>query len=473
MPELEESLARLKGRWMIGGAAADQAPADWREAASGEAEPDIALLALACQAGQVAFRPRPPQDLAPVRVLPRLALPPLAEALRPSFRRVLDVLKPDGAEIASILHLMASRGASVHPADFMPAAVEDLPACYAPWGGWQERLETPASELTAESWDLWGTAERRLELARIRRAQPEAARALIEAKAGTLPAEQRLAAVGVLRAGLSEADAPYLESLAADRSQKVRALATQLLARLGRVGDETALAAELAGFLHLATGILKAGRLSPAPIKTAAQKARRQELFETVSLNGLAQAMGLPAEELIARWASKASDLRATAGLAAMVAATGSDALAEACLDHLMAEDHDNLDDLAALLERLSAEGRTARLPQILARDKPHLALSRAVMAAQPGRTPYAVLAESGAVARLDEMVAASLEDDAPRRADAALKAGLTALALLADAEAARRLAAHYTGLGLIAADPLLSLLTFNAALGEIPWPNT
>ncbi|MEM9145818.1 MAG: hypothetical protein AAGC57_06430 [Pseudomonadota bacterium] len=130
MRDLEESLGALKGRWMIGGSALDQAPIGWHAMAEGQSDPDLALLALAGQAGLIVFRPHAAGDLA----LPRLALPPLADAHRPAFRCLRERLKLDAAQMALILQLMATRRVSVHPADWMPASVEGLPNCYAPFG---------------------------------------------------------------------------------------------------------------------------------------------------------------------------------------------------------------------------------------------------------------------------------------------------------------------------------------------------
>ncbi|TKB29139.1 MAG: hypothetical protein E5W81_34370, partial [Mesorhizobium sp.] len=79
-------------------------------------------------------------------------------------------------------------------------------------------------KLTAENWDEFYLAARRLALADMRRTDPTSARMLIEAKASGEPAEVRLALVELMRFGLSAEDAPFLKSLSADRSGKVREL---------------------------------------------------------------------------------------------------------------------------------------------------------------------------------------------------------------------------------------------------------
>src|SRR6202007_2590369 len=97
---------------------------------------------------------------------------------------------------------------------------------------------------------------------------------------------------------------PFLESLAADRAPKVKALATALLARLGHgsaVGEE---ATELAGFFELQTkGLIRRTRVVAArQMKTPAQRSRRQALFEAVDLAGFARALDATQEDLIALW---------------------------------------------------------------------------------------------------------------------------------------------------------------------------
>ncbi|WP_352804761.1 DUF5691 domain-containing protein [Mesorhizobium sp. M0909] len=76
-------------------------------------------------------------------------------------------------------------------------------------------------------------------LADMRRREPAAARMLIEAKASGEPAEVRLALIELMRFGLNAEDAPFLKSLATDRSGKVQDLAGRLLARLGEHGHSS------------------------------------------------------------------------------------------------------------------------------------------------------------------------------------------------------------------------------------------
>ena len=83
----------------------------------------------------------------------------------------------------------------MHPADWMPTPRDDwAPDLYAPWLDWisGEAKSEPKSDLTAETYDQWSWAERRVELAALRKREPAAARAIIAAKAASEPAERRL-----------------------------------------------------------------------------------------------------------------------------------------------------------------------------------------------------------------------------------------------------------------------------------------
>ncbi|GJD54788.1 DUF5691 domain-containing protein [Methylobacterium dankookense] len=82
---------------------------------------------------------------------------------------------------------------------------------------------------------LEGTpAERRAAFADFRMRDPEAARAALEAGFRAEKAEMRQTLVATLEVGLSEADAPFLETCLDDRSSGVRATAQRLLPSLTR-----------------------------------------------------------------------------------------------------------------------------------------------------------------------------------------------------------------------------------------------
>lgn len=84
------------------------------------------------------------------------------------------------------------------------------------------------------SWATGSRSARRLLLARLRAADPDAARALLESTWATEAPEDRAALLGVLAAGLSLADEPFLEAALDDRRKEVRQAAAELLWRLPR-----------------------------------------------------------------------------------------------------------------------------------------------------------------------------------------------------------------------------------------------
>lgn len=84
----------------------------------------------------------------------------------------------------------------------------------------------------ARLWDEGLFAERVGLLSRLRRVEPDAARALLASSWRTERAEDRLMFLDTLRTGLSAADEEFLEHALADRSRNVRATAAELLSAL-------------------------------------------------------------------------------------------------------------------------------------------------------------------------------------------------------------------------------------------------
>jgi len=288
-----DALGPALTRWTMGGAAAPVAPPAWAAHLGEDAgEAELRLLALSGQFLGVLVTPAPPEGLQPLPDVPALAMPALPETQRPLARRILRTVRDTGSR-RDLLRFLAARGWTLHPGDWMPAASEeDVPDVYAPWRDWAEgsAIARPATgeQLTEQNWDDYWPAARNVALTALRRRDPAAAMALLAAKLGGESAEVRLRLVGLLATRLSDADRPFLESLAADRAPKVKALAAALLARLGHgsaVGEE---AAELAGFFELQTkGLIRRTRVVAArQMKTPAQRSRRQALFEAVDLAG-------------------------------------------------------------------------------------------------------------------------------------------------------------------------------------------
>jgi len=464
MDESEAGIAALCGRWMVGGEAIGACPPGWRDLVEGDPAPELALLAIAGQAVQLLLRPVPPAALAQARPIPPLALPTLPEALRAPFRRL--VSNRSGPGPVPILALMAARGRSAHPADWMPrAGDEGLPGLYAPWLGYQAGA-APAAEfedLTAANWDDWLPSARVAALAGLRRRDPAAALALVEARASTEPAERRVRLVEVLQDGLSEADAAFLQTLHADRSARLRSLAARLLARLGHPAEEAEAAAELGGFFERQRAAILSRREVVAPIrlKTGAQRARRAELMGSVTLAGLAGALELSPAALVAEW--DFADPQADEGLIAMAAASASDDCILALLERLLDLAQPRPAALTPLFERLGPEARRKTLPPVLAADNETFTASLACVGSAYGGVALDALLMAPALDRLEGL--ASAEARGERSQDMVLDTGLTNLGLLADATAARALLARFVEAGLAAADPMLAMLAFNAAL--------
>ena len=468
MHELEAALARVRSAWMAGRSALEHCPAEWRAAIEGS-HGEAALAALTGHATSVLFRTAPSSGLEPRPLVPALALPVMAEGLRPAFRRILAAKSGPSIE-RQLIDLVTARGYGVHPADWLPSPTDDwVPDIYAPWLDWV-RTETKATAgqagLTVENYERWAWAERRVALARLRDADPAAALLIIAAKAASEPAERRVRLLEILETKLSEADAGFLESLAKDRSERVQAMAAAYLARLGRTNDSAELATELAGMVALGkVGLInRRTRLAIKSLNVTVQRARRQELFKLVSLAALAQALGVSELQLV-----EAPPDGPPEGLVAflrMMAATGSDAAVRALLNGMLADDATPVGHLRALTPRLSAAERRPLLARIMARDADGLEAILDIAGSDLGAMPIAPLLASPTTTALSRLLdALNVEDPQRASRNAALGTMLNRIALLLDAPGAADIAARVTSRGLSPADPKLDLLRFNAAL--------
>ncbi len=459
MRELVDQIETMKARWMTGGDAI--CPDGW-SSALGE-RPNVSLIALAGQFTRVATRPTASDELVARAPLPRLALPVLAGDLRPLFRRVLD---GKIATAGPVLALLAARGVTAHPADWMPSASTEAPDVYGPWIDWvaaDSGTSEMEVELTAENWDDWWPNARRLALIELRRHSPDAARALIAAKAGDLPAEQRVRLVAVLRDGLSEHDIDVLDSLANDRSGKVKIMVRNMLAQLNRTNADPDKLAELADFFELQ----KAGMLSRMTVlvakklKTNVQRKRRGDLAEVLPLAAFAKAFEMTADDLIDSFdLSTAPEV-----LIDMTVASGTAEQAARLMNRVSQEEGLDDADLQPLTERLDPNHRRKTALQLLARDNQQFQRTCDALDPKLGSLPADPLLAAPAFSTLMK----HLQKDDGRVQSAVTKALLN-LGLLADAEAADRLLRHFTSAGgLMAADPRLALLRLNVALKETP----
>ncbi|RVD38710.1 hypothetical protein EN742_16995 [Mesorhizobium sp. M4A.F.Ca.ET.020.02.1.1] len=476
MNELEQAgLARLRDGWISGGAAFELAPAEWKEvaAAASPDEQQRRLLAIAAQALDVALRPAAAKTLKRRPPLPVLAMPTLPERLRPLLRAALKY----AAEVrlkTRVAALVASRGFVLHPMDWMPAASDqESPEVYAPWVDWQAgadgEKQSRREQLTAETWDDFYPAARRTALIDLRRTTPALARTLIETKGASEPAEVRLALVELMRFGLGADDVPFLKSLSADRSGKVREMAGRLLARLGEHGnpadggseDPTA---ELAAFIEEGKSgfIRRRTTYAPTKLKSPAQQARRADLFASCYLGDLVARFGKTEPEFIGAWQFGVDD-NADRFLVLMVSVSGSDAAVACLADMLVAEGGKLALLVLQLMLRLDGGRKRLLISQIL-NDAQNLHALNQVEGAEAGWLEWGDLAKGKTLSALRSAV--SGDNDVMKRS---AEQYLEAIGFLATAATAEKLIGEVVAAGLPPASPSLGLLRINAALAEKP----
>jgi len=472
MNELEQTgLATMRDCWITGGTTFDLAPAAWKEIAGGASpdERERRLLAIAAQALDVGLRPAAPKTLKRRPPLPRLGLPLLPERLRPLLRVAL-TNAADARRKTRVATLVASRGYVLHPMDWMPSASDqNSPDVYAPWIDWQASVEglkiVPQEQLSVQNWDDFYPAARRTALAEMRRREPATARNLIEAKAPSEPAEVRLALIELMHFGLTPADAPFLKSLATDRSGKVQELAGRLLARLGehvRPSDGGAddPVAELAAFIAEAKSgfIRRRTTYAPAKLKSAAQESRRVDLFASCYLVDLVARFGKTESDFVAAWQFGVDD-RADLSLVRMVAVSGGDATVALLADTLVAEGGKPALFVFHLMLRLDSGRKRTLIRQIL-KDGQNLEALNLVEGAEASWLEWGDLTNGKALSALRSQVAGN-DEPAKRSADHALET----IGFLATAATAERLIGDIVAAGMPPAAASLAFLRLNAAL--------
>ncbi|MBR0780446.1 DUF5691 domain-containing protein [Bradyrhizobium iriomotense] len=460
-----DAMGAVLTRWTMGSAAAPAASL-WRaELGDDPAEAELRLLALSGQFLGAAVVMEPAAALRVLPGIPALALPTVQEALRPLVRRILAAKKQ--AQVGTeLVHFLAERGCTTHPADWMPAADDDdAPDIYAPWRDWaaiagsESATRQQANDhLTADNWEDFWPAARKAALAELRRRDPSEARKVLESRLGSENADTRLRLLSLLSERLSDDDITFLEGIATDdRAPKVKALAASLLARLGRgpaAGEDTA---ELAGFFSVKTkGLLRRSRVVQAePLKTPAQVQRRKALFDGADLASLCGTLGLAPQELIAAWEWNL-DHAADMALINLIVATGTDAHVAQAADAI--NEHDATGLVVTLAPRLTSADRARH--------------AEAAMNAHNIRFEQAQLI-AGPAAQLDNPLStpagktllAALQREDAKPSDQV--AELHALGLLASREGARQSLQRLTAAGLLQGDPRLDMLRLNAALDD------
>lgn len=458
-------LANARSRWMIGGEAG---PPD-HPLATGQSpgEADLRLLAIAGQYQRFQQPPQPPA-LTQRPDLPPLDLPVLPDALRTLARRLLQD-KSDRAPLWLAV-FTARRGHVLHPADWLPPPGADLPEVYHPLQSWVAGQSGPVARLSSDTWLDLSKAGRLAQFATLRKADPAAARQLLSEHLAPCPAEERLSLVEALAVGLTTNDAAFLQSLANDRSDKVRKAAAHLLARLGQ-SDADPLAAEAAAMFELATeGLIrrrKVLRLIAKP-KDGQLRSLVQSLPE-ISLQGLSQALGITPANFVALWEPEKTPEQVQFALSTLVARTAADADVTAYWQKLMAQPDIARGCLPGLFPRLSQGDQQAACLWLITQSG--LAAGAEILSLTGPAAPAPV---SGALAAgrkaLVDLVRLSRET-APEKAAAAradaqqLANVLSVLGLLLTASDADLVLQTATGAGVHPADPMLDRLSFNAAL--------
>ncbi|WP_292330792.1 DUF5691 domain-containing protein [Mesorhizobium sp.] len=370
--------------------------------------------------------------------------------------------------------LVASRGFVLHPMDWMPAtSYQESPDVYAPWVDWQAGADSEKrsrrEHLTAESWDDFYPAARRTALVDLRRTMPALARTLIETKGASEPAEVRLALIELLRFGLGADDVPFLKSLSADRSGKVREMAGRLLARLGERADSTDggsddPTAELAAFIEEGKSgfIRRRATYAPIKLKSPAQQARRADLFASCYFGDLVARFGKTESDFIGAWQFGIDD-GADLFLVRMVSVSGGDAAVACSADLLVAAGGKLALLVLQLMLRLDSGRKRVLIRQIL-NDAQNLAALNLVEGAEAGWLEWADLANGRTLSALRSAVCGD-NDVMKRNAEQYLEA----IGFLANPVTAEKLIGEVVAAGLPPASPSLGLLRLNAALAGNP----
>jgi hypothetical protein len=339
------------------------------------ADPKSALKALALTGQALRFeRPAPPADYAAMsaRNPSRRNAP---EALRAKLVRLFGDGKssvPPQDDLALGIALALERlRMQPHPFDFprmegfLRAHAERLGPDACAWvdrdkSGEEKRGYFDAEALDDDNWREATPARRQRYIEDRRRRDPDAGRALVEAVWPNEGADLRFRLLQALRPGLSAADAPFLEGLAADRAPRVRELAERYLARLpGGAGRGLALKSATERVVRGQTGLLRKRPTlkleAPANVVGEAWRDWVAQTFEDVELEELAEALGFAPADMIA---AAAADQRLSTAIAMMAFRQGNAELARLAYD-AMAEASPRLEwRLFQLIEGVEAKAR-------------------------------------------------------------------------------------------------------------------
>jgi hypothetical protein len=247
--------------------------------------------------------------------LPPSDIPILPPKQRTAWNRVMRAneraLGREGIAAAA-LRALAGAGFRVHPFDLAPHAGQLAPfrglldpsarAFFARRTGETAVVETPAAEVTADTWHQASKADRLRYIRALRRTDPGRARAVIEQHFSSEPAAARVELLRVMDEDLTAEDRPFLEANQQDRAATVREEISALLARFPDTEAARARLAEARDLLQVTRrGLLSTKRrLEVTPPKVADEKLDQvlRDRFREIPLDALLAAVEVKGSQL-------------------------------------------------------------------------------------------------------------------------------------------------------------------------------
>lgn len=499
----QEKIDNLHMSWMIGQATAlsdqelpssitpalDNIPSDRRAVLT------LALLSQQSMLYRLELPPHQVDTLAPHPLLPEIAKPTLPENQRGLFRRILGELGHGRDNPVLLLNLLLHRGYTAHPADWLPKSTskadgrwdDNLPKIYMPWLQWagnalaQEDFND--DEVTEDNWREWYPAQRVHALKAQRKTAPHATRELIQHCVGQEPAEKRVKIIESLAVNLNEDDADYLKSLRNDRSQKVVALAQQLLMRLGiwqmdQTEDTSESPEDIAKELAERYDIKKSGlikktvQLLPVKLKSKKQAAIRTEQLLNVPIMAFCDALGIDVTTLINAWQFTDNRESDNEHFVTNLSHTLADSHVSELLTALIKQASHNRDDMHLLhiiLPRLSAQQRTHTLSQLLTQTDSTIGFDQCLELLQSPLDDMSMdtLKATKAWKSLVSAVKKELKDNGYTD-NYHIEQACHALGYMLPQTTATAVLEALCELGMLRADPVLNVLKLNAELIDV-----
>jgi hypothetical protein len=364
-----QDLARMRQAMILGTARQPLIPPPSLAPLLATAEPgtDPARIALALAAQRLRFERPAAGQAAPAPMAAQQLHADARPIIQPPVRRALTrlsnaVAKGDAARVMqAAVARIAAAGQRPHPFDLpwlMPHIKGNADCLGLAERAYLSLTEKAATtdqpsllhaQITPDNWGDFPKGHRRAFLMQQRSADPAAARALLENVWKAEQAPVRCELLEALAVGLSTDDQPFLEGLAGDRADSVKAVATRLIARVPGTPAHSARLAEAAACFQKASGVKSlmsriglggsAGAVtfvSPKGSMTGQSAATQQAaataaLFDGLGLDDLATATGCSSTQLLA---AVGDDDTVIAALMAAAVARGDEANHTVLFDH-------------------------------------------------------------------------------------------------------------------------------------------